>query len=155
MPVSSSHAPTPFRHAARFVAVFAWCGLIYAASDRPDLRVSSDDLLDYVLRKAAHMIVFGVLLVLVERALRGVAGASAPTRTTVVAAWLATFAYACTDEWHQTFVRGRVGHPSDVVIDMVGASVAGAVVTLLARRRAMQPPATEATPSTPAPEFVP
>ena len=152
MPVSSSHAPTPFRRAARFVAVFAWCGLIYAASDRPDLRVSSDDLLDFVVRKAAHMVVFGIMLVLVERAVRRGEQAS---RASLVFAGLATFAYACSDEWHQTFVRGRAGQVSDVAIDMVGATVAAVVVALLARRHATRRPAPAVPPSIPAPELVP
>ncbi|MCW2920707.1 MAG: Acetobutylicum phosphotransbutyrylase [Thermoleophilia bacterium] len=145
MPVSSNHAPTPFRRAARFVAVLAWCALIYAASDRPDLRVSSDDLIDFVLRKAAHVVVFGVLLVLVERAVRR---ARAATTASVSVAWVSTFAYACSDEWHQTFVRGRVGHPRDVMIDMIGATTAAVIVMLLARRPAAAAPSPE-------PELVP
>ena len=36
--------------------------------------------------------------------------------------WLATFAYACSDEWHQTFVEGRSGQVSDVAFDMLGAT---------------------------------
>lgn len=125
MPVSSNNAPTPFRRITRFVAVAAWCALIYAASDRPDLRVSGDDLLDLVLRKAAHVAVFGVLLVLVHRAL---------DRRSLTAAWLATLAYAISDEWHQTFVPGRAGQPSDVAIDMVGASIAATVLLMRDRR---------------------
>jgi hypothetical protein len=132
MPVSSAHAPTPFRRAARFVAVLAWAGLIYAASDRPDLRVSSDDLLDFVLRKTAHMLVFGVLLVLVHNLLRGERWTA---RASLAGAWIATLAYACLDEWHQTFVRGRVGHPTDVAIDMIGATIALVTLSLLHRSR--------------------
>ena len=133
MPVSSSHARTPVRRAAPFVAAFAWCALIYAASDRPDLRVSSDDLLDLVLRKTAHMVVFGILFVLVERALRGEGWS---LRARLVTAWVATLAYAVGDEWHQTFVRGRAGQPSDVAIDMIGATIALVVVVALGRRTA-------------------
>lgn len=131
MPVPSSHARTPFRRSAPFVAVFAWCALIFAASDRPDLRVSGDDLVDFVLRKSAHMVVFGVLFVLVARALRG-EGAS--RRPAMVVAWLATLAYACSDEWHQTFVAGRAGQPSDVVIDMIGATFAASAYAHVTRR---------------------
>ncbi len=152
MPVSSSHAPTPFRRAARFMAVLAWCALIYAASDRPDLRVSSDDTLDLVLRKLAHLLVFGILFVLVERALRS---ERTTTRASLALAWLATFAYACSDEWHQTFVRGRAGQPSDVAIDMVGATLAAALVTWLARRRVARMTEPAVTPPNHVPELVP
>ena len=36
--------------------------------------------------------------------------------------------YAATDEFHQTFVDGRVGTPRDVVLDAAGAAAAGAVI---------------------------
>jgi VanZ family protein len=121
MPSTSNHASTPFRRIARIAAIIVWCGLIFAASARPDLRVAHDDLLDFVLRKTAHMLVFGVLAVLVWHALR--AERVSPGRA-LAAAWLATFAYAVSDEWHQTFVHGRVGHAQDVGIDMIGASIA-------------------------------
>ena len=132
MPDSSNHARTPFRRAGRFLAVVAWAALIYAASDRPDLRVSDDDLLDFVLRKAAHVFVFAVLAALTWWALRGEGVRSVRAG---IAAWLGTLAYAASDEWHQTFVDGRVGHASDVAIDMVGATTAVALCVLLHRRQ--------------------
>ena len=120
MPDSSTPAAPPFRRAMRALAAIAWAGVIFAASSRPHLRVSDDDLLDFVLRKGAHMFVFGVLAVLIARALRGDGPRMAAS---LVFAWLLTLAYAVSDEWHQTFVEGRVGHPSDVGIDMIGATL--------------------------------
>ena len=35
----------------------------------------------------------------------------------------AGFIYACSDEFHQAFVPGRVGQFSDVLIDMIGVLV--------------------------------
>jgi VanZ family protein len=35
-----------------------------------------------------------------------------------------SLAYACTDEFHQTFVRGREGTPRDVGIDAIGMAIA-------------------------------
>ena len=35
-------------------------------------------------------------------------------------AYVFCFFYACTDEWHQTFVPGRVGAFSDVLVDSIG-----------------------------------
>lgn len=109
----------------------AWCGVIFLASSRPDLVISESDGLDFVLRKAAHMIVFGILLLLVGLTLRtrGVA-----PRTTLVAAWVFTLLYAVSDEYHQTFVTGRRGSPIDVTIDMAGASIALAGLAVAARR---------------------
>lgn len=136
MPVSSNHAATPFRRSGRLVAAAAWCGLIFAASHRPDLRVSSDDALDLVLRKGAHLFVFGVLAVLV---LRVVSVGSSPAPGELAVAWFVTLAYAASDEWHQTFVRGRAGQASDVAIDMVGASIALALWWRIGRRRLVVP----------------
>ena len=36
---------------------------------------------------------------------------------------LVTWLYAATDEYHQTFVKGRAGHPLDCAIDTAGAAV--------------------------------
>lgn len=105
----------------RLVLVLAWAGLIFAASSRPDLRVSDDDLLDLILRKAAHLFVFGVLAVLVARLLRG---EDLSPMKSLLSAWLVTVAYAISDEWHQTFVAGRAGQASDVLIDSIGATIA-------------------------------
>lgn len=121
MPGSSSPAPASFRRLARPALALGWSALIFAASSRPDLRVASDDLVDLVLRKVAHLVVFGVLAVLVARALRGEGVSRARS---IGVAWLATLLYAASDEWHQTFVAGRAGQASDVAIDIVGASVA-------------------------------
>lgn len=85
-------------------------------------------MLDLVLRKAAHLFVFGVLAWLVARALRG---DGIGVRASIWGAFLLTLLYAVSDEWHQTFVEGRVGHATDVAIDMVGASIA---LVLLARQ---------------------
>jgi VanZ like family len=43
-----------------------------------------------------------------------------------------SFAYACSDEFHQTFVRGREGAPRDVLIDAIGMALA--VIVIRARR---------------------
>jgi VanZ family protein len=127
--------------------VAAWYGVIFAFSDQPDLRVSSDDLLDFVLRKAAHMVVFGVLALLCW----GAVGAWSRSRAAMLGiGWSLTLALAISDEWHQTFVHGRVGHASDVAIDMTGATLALVAVLLVRRHRRaslpLHPAATEPTP---------
>ncbi len=44
------------------------------------------------------------------------------------------FLYACSDEWHQTFVPGRAGRATDVLIDMIGVAV-GMLVFFACRAR--------------------
>ena len=41
--------------------------------------------------------------------------------------------YACSDEWHQTFVYGRSGMASDVVIDTIGAGIALIILMAVSR----------------------
>jgi VanZ family protein len=43
--------------------------------------------------------------------------------------------YAAFDEFHQLFVAGRSGQPTDVLIDTLGASFAVAAIALVVRRR--------------------
>lgn len=103
--------------------VVVWCAVIFYFSSVPDLK--SGFSFDFPLRKAAHMFEYAVLYALARRAFSG----SGPK------AFLFTVAYAATDEWHQTFVAGRAGAVSDVVVDAAGAGLAAALTAL--RRRGM------------------
>ena len=53
----------------------------------------------------------------------------------IVSSMIVTFLYACTDEFHQTFVPGRAGRFTDVLIDCTGALVLCILVTFVQRRR--------------------
>jgi len=100
---------------------------IWWLSSTPDLAVASGTL-DTVLRKAAHVGVFGALAVACVIALRanGLGSAAA-----IAAGAAITLAYAAVDEAHQATVPTRNGTPSDVAIDALGV---GAASLLLARR---------------------
>jgi VanZ family protein len=74
-------------------------------------------LLNFIIRKLAHLTEFGILAVLVWRAL-------SPKRAAYVGAWLFATVYAMTDEWHQSFEPGRTAAPKDVAIDSCGALLA-------------------------------
>ena len=89
--------------------------IIFALSAQPDLNSGLGGW-DTVLRKLAHMAGFGVLWLLWLRALRR-----------PVAAAGITLAYAASDEWHQSFVAGRVGSPLDWAIDAAGVAIAVAL----------------------------
>jgi VanZ family protein len=86
-------------------------------------------------RKIAHFSEYALLLACWWRALRTV---MEPNRA-LATAYVVTVAYACTDEFHQTFVTGRVGTPRDVLIDATGAAAAAALIFLVTRRRARTP----------------
>jgi VanZ family protein len=95
----------------RWLPVVAWAAVIFALSSVPSLSTHLGTW-DLVLRKCAHMTEYAILAVLIQRA----SGSWA-------AAFALAVAYAGSDEWHQTFVRGRHGSPVDVGIDTVGVLI--------------------------------
>jgi VanZ family protein len=101
---------------SRWLPVLVWAGVIFAFSSIPSLS-SGLGTWDYVLRKGAHMTEYAILAVLLVRATGSYAWAFALTA-----------GYAASDEFHQTFVRGRHGSPIDVGIDAVGALIALAIL---------------------------
>lgn len=106
--------------------------VIFALSAMPSDSTDHGPLV-FLARKTAHFLEYALLLALWWRALhRRVAGQGAQ-----VLAFAITVAYAATDEFHQTFVNGRVGTPRDVALDAAGAAVAGAVIHW--RRKSRRP----------------
>jgi VanZ family protein len=83
---------------------------------------------DVILRKLGHVTGYALLTALWWWALRGVIG-----RPLLIAVCIA-FAYACSDEFHQTFFSGRTGTPVDVAIDSIGMAIAALLIHL--RRKA-------------------
>ena len=114
---------TATRRISLWAPVVAWAALIFALSSIPHLGTGLGTW-DTVLRKCAHATEYAVLAALLLRALGN-----------VPAAFVLTVVYAATDEFHQTFVRGRHGSPYDVLID-----AAGAAIGLVAFRRTLRWP---------------
>jgi VanZ family protein len=104
------------RVALLWLPVLVWAGVIFAFSATPNLRVAQSADVDFVVRKAGHMFVFGVLAVLIWRAL-----AYSAVRRAMVWSWVLTAGYAASDEFHQSFTAGRHPSPVDAGIDSVGA----------------------------------
>ena len=112
----------------------AWAGLIFVLSAQPDLRFLPDEGLDFVIRKVGHAAVFGILALLLWRALRATTSLRRPWAWAVAL----TVLYAIFDELHQGVVVGRYASIVDVGIDAAGAVIAVAVVTLVRSRRTRQ-----------------
>ena len=98
----------------RFAPPLALMGLIFFLSAQPDLN-SGLGLADLIGRKLLHAIEYGLLWWLWLRALGG-------ARPGVAAA--IALVYAATDEFHQSFVEGRVASPLDWLIDAAGVAAA-------------------------------
>jgi VanZ family protein len=101
----------------RWMAVVLWMGVIFALSATPSLASPFEPIYDFILRKMAHVTAYAVLTILVYGALR--LHMTRPTHAWLLAMLIATL-YACSDEWHQTFVPGREGTVRDVAIDGLG-----------------------------------
>jgi len=114
--------------ALRALAPLALMGLIYFLSAQPDLD-SGLGTLDLVLRKLAHATEYALLTLLWAWALRPA------TRWNVPIAALLAVLYAVSDEFHQTFVEGRHGVPTDVLVDSAGVVIA---IALLRYHRALR-----------------
>ena len=86
---------------ARWLVVIGWMALIFFLSSQPQLPSPPDPLADLIFKKGAHFTVYAVLAVLWLRALP-------PVRWVWPLAWALTVLYAASDEWHQSFVPGRL-----------------------------------------------
>jgi VanZ family protein len=113
-----------------WVLVAVWAGFIFTLSATPNLRFVQSDAIDFVVRKAGHMAAFGILAVLLWRAI------SYSRKGGAVAVSLAlTILYAASDEFHQSFTAGRHASPVDVGIDSIGAAIALLALTVWLRLR--------------------
>ncbi len=128
---SESRSWSHRRLALAWTPVVAWAALIFLASAQSDLVFVPDATLDLVVRKLGHAAVFGILALLLWRAL------ATTTRLRRPWAWALALAilYAVSDELHQGGVSGRYPSPVDVAIDAAGALIAVAVVVSVLRRR--------------------
>jgi VanZ family protein len=110
---------------SRYGPPLAVMALIFALSATPDLS-SGLGAWDLVLRKLAHITIFGVLWLTLARATHW----RRPFLATAIA-----ILYAISDEVHQSFVRGRHGTPVDVAIDTLGIGLAVLAWIVAERRR--------------------
>jgi VanZ family protein len=131
----SDPARRPWRAAGSWAAVAAASVALYLASDRPLTGAGGYLLHD----KLLHFGAYAVVAALWYAALR----ATWPGARPVPHAWAAAACaaiYGATDEWHQSFVAGRVADGWDWLADAAGAvAVALAVTAWITLRR--RPPA--------------
>jgi VanZ family protein len=91
----------------------------------------------HYLRKAGHVIGYGMLGLLLLRGWRATFGhARALLWRTSLLSWLGTAFVASMDEWHQSYIPSRTGTWKDAILD----SVAGLVFLLIAYFRLRRAP---------------
>jgi len=94
-------------------------GIIFKLSSGTIPRASDNYWQDFAVKKIAHVIIYGILAILIYRAL--ISQGKPKKKAAILAFLLATF-YGTTDEFHQYFIQGRESKLRDVVIDGIGAS---------------------------------
>ena len=103
----------------------AWMGVIFFLSAQPDLPGLPGSLLDTLLKKSGHFVVYAVLAFLWYRALsRG----GMADRAVLGLVFAIAVIYGMSDEFHQSFIPGRHPGLSDVLIDAMGAATAIGVI---------------------------
>jgi VanZ family protein len=112
------HGKVNIQTLLRWLAVILWLGAIFVMSDIPSIATPFDPFYDFTFKKLAHVTVYGILTALLFSALRIHIRDKGHALLTAA---LVAVVYACSDEWHQTFVPGREGTLRDVAIDAIGA----------------------------------
>lgn len=122
---AAAYAADPMPRPLRVVPALAVMALIWGLSATPNLGTGLGTI-DLVLRKGAHVTIFGVLFL---------AWALAWRRPRPWPAAVIALAWAVVDELHQTAVPGRHGCPLDVAINAVGVGLAAAALAWWRGRR--------------------
>ncbi len=108
-----------------WVRVALWCAVIFAFSAAPNYSGRQANfetlhgILDFLARKAAHLLEFALLMRFAYPAVE-----KSWVRIPRFHFWLAfgfCILYSISDEWHQTHVFGRTGTVFDIFVDAVGS----------------------------------
>ena len=86
--------------------------------------------LTFVVRKGAHFSIYALLGALIFLL---ASEYDFSMKKCVITAITASFVYACSDEFHQMFVKGRSGELRDVLIDTLGA-IAGCLFIMIVKK---------------------
>ena len=81
---------------------------------------SNIDLLNFIIRKSAHITEYFILTLLTISLLKEY---SLKERITLLLSLIICFSYACADEFHQAFVPGRTSLFTDALIDTSGGLI--------------------------------
>lgn len=99
-----------------------WAIFIFRLSDGKVPSVSPVYWQDFVFKKLAHVIFYGIFSLLIYR---GMIGEGMSKKKAII--WAICFAtlYGATDEYHQSFTQGRESRVRDIGFDGIGAILSG------------------------------
>lgn len=98
-----------------------WAGVIFLFSSIPVIPTSEIYWKDFIIKKTAHVVEYGIFAALLYRAFKE---GRVPIRNAGLYAILIAVIYGATDEIHQSFTPGREPRARDVVFDTIGAIIA-------------------------------
>ena len=98
-----------------------WAGVIFLFSALSQVKTTQIYWQDFILKKSAHMVEYGILAILLYRSFINTNNSKVRS---LVYSFIMTIIYAATDEIHQTYTPGREPRVRDVLFDTLGASLA-------------------------------
>ena len=104
-----------------WLPVILWAVVIFSFSAKPTTRTSEIYWQDFLVKKSAHVFEYGILTILLFRALKkgGIEKKEAGVYSVILAVL-----YALSDEFHQSFTPGREPTLRDVFFDTTGSFLA-------------------------------
>lgn len=97
-----------------------WASVIFTFSSFPTVQTTQFFLGDFLLKKSAHLIEYGIFSILIYRAL---VNSRIEKKKAMWYAIISAILYGMSDELHQSFIFGRTATVRDVLIDTTGASI--------------------------------
>lgn len=104
-----------------WIPVLVWGGIIFTFSSISTSPVSTVYWKEFAIKKAAHIIEYGILSILIYRAL---INSDVRVTTALIVAPILSFLYGMSDEYHQSFTPGREPTVRDTLFDAFGSVIA-------------------------------
>ncbi len=104
---------------------FLWAALIFLFSSLQTIKTSEIYWQDFILKKTAHILEYGVFATLLYRALKG---SGIERKKAAIYSIVLAVIYGISDEFHQIFTPGREPKVRDVVFDTIGASLSSYII---------------------------
>ncbi|MFZ3301922.1 MAG: VanZ family protein [Microgenomates group bacterium] len=108
------------RAASLWLPVAIWMGVIFTFSSMQVGSSSDFYWKDFIVKKTAHLVEYGILATLFYR---GLINSNIEKKRAMWYSVLLAFMYGLTDEFHQSFTPGRGPKFTDVLIDTTGAMI--------------------------------
>ena len=88
------------------------------------------------IRKAAHMTIYGVLAFFAF--LSAISYKTLPLYIRLSISYAFCLVYAAIDEYHQSYVSGRAGQFSDIIIDLIGVTIITTIMLYVFKKTALK-----------------